>query len=811
MNDFIPSPDPSAAVPGPRPEFKRERVNALRRTLLANDFQPVAVLTGQKKSIELDWQRKIGLPPFDFRSASTGVLCKGLRAFDVDIDDPEKAAVVKEILERRFGAAPIRTRPGSPRFCALYRAAEDEPPLKHIIFLAAGKVEILGDGQQTMVDGEHPDGGAYIWDGPSPFTTPYKELPAISEEQVSACEDELLAALGAERAKGADEAQDEPQGKPWRGQSAFSGETTLDDIVAALDALPADYRRDMRVKIGMSAYAGSGGAPIVFESFRRWREGHGDKVPPFKLMAAWRSFSRARSISVATLFGEVGARIPGWRKPSTIAAAEARAKARAGEKKGGGGGPPEDPGTPEGTAPGPGEPEELPVDLSAYIAAQDALALAFSSRYGGRFRFDHTRGQWFRRVGTTYRPEETQVVRDLVRDLCREHWSLEEGAKRSDMRLKGQTYRDVETILRADRRHAISFRDWNADPWALATPAGIVDLRTGALRKASPDELFNRCTAVAPADTEDCPVWLEFLKTVTCGDDALAAFLQRAAGYSATGSMREECLFFNFGDGENGKGTFLGALKAIFGDYAKTAEMDMFMISNQTKHLAHLANLNGARFVSASETEVGRRWALSKVKELTGNEGTVSANFMRENPFEFVPEFKLWFLGNAKPAIPKVDRAIRRRLNLIPFLAQPKKDDTLKERLVAEYPAILCWIINGCLAWQKGGLKPPAIVVKATKDYLDEEDTLTRFLDDRCLRGPTFTTALSEITKDFRAWAEANGERTMSSKALAREILSRSEFAEAPRSRKGRQIAGLCLDPARERLVDAKTRSQQTE
>lgn len=266
--------------------------------------------------------------------------------------------------------------------------------------------------------------------------------------------------------------------------------------------------------------------------------------------------------------------------------------------------------------------------------------------------------------------------------------------------------------------------------------------------------------------------------------------------------MREECLFFLFGQGGNGKGTLIHALKAILGDYAKAAELDMFMVTPHEKHLAHLAHLQGARFVTASETEAGRRWALSKIKEYTGNEGAVTANFMRQNPFDFIPEFKFWFLGNAKPAIPKVDRAIRRRLNLVPFRAQPNRDETLKERLVAEYPGILRWAINGCQEWLEHGLDCPRAIADATKAYLDEEDILTRWIEDRCINGSTLQTPLAQLTYDFKLWADANSERTLSSKALARDLLACTEYADLGRTMKGRVIGGIALASDRECLVD---------
>ena len=135
----------------------------------------------------------------------------------------------------------------------------------------------------------------------------------------------------------------------------------------------------------------------------------------------------------------------------------------------------------------------------------------------------------------------------------------------------------------------------------------------------------------------------------TKGDVALQRFLQQMAGYVLTGDTTEEIFFFIHGPGGNGKGVFIGALGAIMGDYAKAASMQTFMTSKSDRHLTELARLVDARLVTASETEEGRQLAVARIKELTGNERPITANFMRQDHFEYVPGFKLVLVGNDKP------------------------------------------------------------------------------------------------------------------------------------------------------------------
>ena len=88
--------------------------------------------------------------------------------------------------------------------------------------------------------------------------------------------------------------------------------------------------------------------------------------------------------------------------------------------------------------------------------------------------------------------------------------------------------------------------------------------------------------------------------------------------------------------------------------------METFTASNTDRHPTELAALRGARLVTATETEEGRRWAESRIKQLTGGD-PIAARFMRQDLFEFVPQFKLVIAGNHKPQLRNVDEAMRRR------------------------------------------------------------------------------------------------------------------------------------------------------
>ena len=243
---------------------------------------------------------------------------------------------------------------------------------------------------------------------------------------------------------------------------------------------------------------------------------------------------------------------------------------------------------------------------------------------------------------------------------------------------------------------------------SLNTPEGIVDLRTGKMRPTRIDDYVTKITAVAPDG--DCPTWHGFMRRITNNDQELIDFLQRVLGYSLTGVTIEHALFFLYGTGANGKSVLLSTVAGILADYHTTAAIETFTVSKSERHPTDLAHLRGARLVTASETEEGHPWAEARIKYLTGGD-KIAARFMRQDFFEFIPSFKLIIAGNHKPGLRSVDEAIRRRLHLIPFsitIPSAERDPQLLERLKAEWPGILSWMIQGCRDWRSIGLQPPA-------------------------------------------------------------------------------------------------------
>jgi putative DNA primase/helicase len=275
-----------------------------------------------------------------------------------------------------------------------------------------------------------------------------------------------------------------------------------------------------------------------------------------------------------------------------------------------------------------------------------------------------------------------------------------------------------------------------------------------------------------------------------------AGHLQRLAGYALTGSTEEHAMFFAYGLGANGKSVFISTLSGILGQCHRTTGIETFTASNVDRHPTELADLRGARLVSAVETEEGRRWAESRIKTLTGGD-EVHARFMRQDFFTYTSQFKLLIAGNHKPSLRSVDEAIRRRLNLIPFsvVIPPNERDTqLTEKLRLEWSGILQWAIERCLEWQANGLQPPKAVTAATEAYLEAEDAIVNWIDECGQRDPNAWQSRTELYSNWMLWAEKNGEHAGSRRRFLQNIEAHGLIAaRSPGKDSTRGFLGLRL------------------
>jgi putative DNA primase/helicase len=414
--------------------------------------------------------------------------------------------------------------------------------------------------------------------------------------------------------------------------------------------------------------------------------------------------------------------------------------------------------------------------------SEDVLAQAFVATHGDALRFDHTRQKWLEWDGSKWSVDTRQRAFEYARRICRE-----EG--RSAKFHKASVAAGVERFAAADPLVACDHSHWDSDPMVLGTPGGTVDLKSGKLVPPDPEDMITRSTSIAPA-AGDPKLWLAFLEEATGRDASLTAYLQRAMGYCLTGLTHEHALFFVHGPGGNGKGVFLNTVRAIMGTYAEMAMMDTFIASRNDRHPTDLAQLAGARLVTASETQQGRSWDEPRIKQMTGGD-PITARFMRRDPFTYKPQFKLVIIGNHEPTLRNVDDAMRRRFNIIRFWNRPAQvDRLLEQKLEAEHPQILQWMIDGCVAWQSSGLQPPEAVQEATASYFEDQDLIGRWIEECCEADATNFATARQLYESYDRFARHAGERPLSEKALGMALRLRPGIHEH-RARGSRGYVGL--------------------
>lgn len=399
-------------------------------------------------------------------------------------------------------------------------------------------------------------------------------------------------------------------------------------------------------------------------------------------------------------------------------------------------------------------------------------------------------------VGEEWRRRAPPDITDLVTD-AKDRKQLESRKKHmahADKCESAAGYRAMLEMLRSRISIAVTPDAWDADPLVVNTPDATYDLRRVRRYPPRRADLVTRATAIG-ASTDDCPIWKAFLLQIMAGNADMVDFLQRAAGYCLTGDTSEQCMFVAYGTGGNGKGVFLNTLKAIIGTYAQGVQVETFVDRKKGGIPNDLAALAGARFVLCSEPDEGAPLAEGLIKTVTGQD-TVTARFLNREFFDFIPQFKLWMMTNHKPPIKGTDKGIWRRLRLVPFtvsIPKAEQDRELANKLKAEYPAILAWMIDGLKEWRRIGLSPPAAVIEASEQYRQEMDTFAEFLDDRCSVTSIGTAQNGDVYASYTEWAKDNGLRPRSHMWMTSELKKRG-FVQREGRKHGRIWEGFTLD-----------------
>jgi putative DNA primase/helicase len=313
----------------------------------------------------------------------------------------------------------------------------------------------------------------------------------------------------------------------------------------------------------------------------------------------------------------------------------------------------------------------------------------------------------------------------------------------------------------------------------LGVKNGVIDLRTGTFRPALPEDLMTQQCNVTYDPNASAPLWKQFILQVSNGDVDLATYKQLCWGYSLTGETSEQCFFFLYGWGCNGKSTETGAMQELMGSYAKTISSNVLMVKHNYGNQGptpEIARLVGARLVTANETEDGARLAEAQIKAMTGQD-MLTARVLQGNPFDFKPKFKLFISGNHKPVIRGEDDGIWRRIKVIPFDMQVKDSDIDKQlfqKLMAEKSGILNWAIQGCLLWQENGkLLEPQIVKTEVASYRSDQDIMGAWLEEKCVLTPEKQCSTRELFINYSEWVRASGSNPVTETRFSTRLIER--------------------------------------
>ena len=449
-------------------------------------------------------------------------------------------------------------------------------------------------------------------------------------------------------------------------------------------------------------------------------------------------------------------------------------------------------GDPETTDGGAAEGGNEYTGVPATRDSEAGIAQAFTRQHGDDWRYVAAWGKWLLWTGERWITEPTLRVLDLIRGICLETASSV-GTPSVKTRLSSaRTVSGADHLARMHRRHTATVEQWDAVLWEVNTRGGVVDLKTAGIRLARREDYITKMMTATPRG--DCPRWKAFLVEICGGDMDLVAYLQRALGYVLTGVTSEHVLFFLWGAGANGKSVFLTVITVILADYASPAPLDTFMETRTVQHPTDVAKLLGARLVACTETEQGRRWAESKIKHLTGGD-KVSARFMRQDFFDYVPQFKLWISGNHKPYIRNVDEAMKRRVHLVRSPSRSRMRGATRNSRPSFWRSATGssrWMLEGCLEWQRIGLAPPRAVLDATEAYFEEEDSIAQFIDGECVQQARAKTAIEELLGRWKRRSEARSELPGTCRWFVRQTVGRG-FAQARLPGGTKALEGLGL------------------
>jgi len=417
-------------------------------------------------------------------------------------------------------------------------------------------------------------------------------------------------------------------------------------------------------------------------------------------------------------------------------------------------------------------PKEKPTSDDPIHLTDTGDARRILTKYGDILRYNHSPSRtWYCWDGKVWGLDKKNKIYNFAGKIAREliHEAADCDSRESRellfkhaRRIEGLSgQKDIIGMLQTFQEIQIDRRDLDSNDHLLNVRNGTIDLKTGELLAHNKDDFITRILDINFLPGTQSRDWNQFLETVLPDPD-VRHYIHKAAGYSLTGNVSEEKMFFAYGPSATGKSTFLGAIHSVLGDYAITTDFTSFLSAKMKESgpRADIAGLAGYRFVSSVEVEDGQHMAEGLLCLLTGGD-RIRARHLYQDSFEFRPTFKIWLAANNRPDISSGESALWRRLKLIPFdvvIPEEKRDPAVKQILcnsAISGAAVLAWLVEGCILWQAERLQPEPPNVRAlTQEYKSESDPLRDFLENCCETNESFVIGKQELYDLYQEWCK---------------------------------------------------------
>lgn len=408
----------------------------------------------------------------------------------------------------------------------------------------------------------------------------------------------------------------------------------------------------------------------------------------------------------------------------------------------------------------------------------------FIDRYGHLYKHSYITNKFYIYDGQKWKVDDRGAIRKLIDEMIEniknEKVLHSEDVTEEEAREAFQKYYKKTRGTQSKKnimnelmhRKTVTPDEFDKDDMLLNVANGYVDLTSRELYKHDINRMFSQIANTDYSEKMQPAVWLDFLNDIFAGDKEVIRYIQKALGYSLTGSTREQIMFILFGKGRNGKSIFVETIAEILGDYSNNMQAKSLMVQKNDNVNTDIARLSKARFVTSSEPNEGFRFDEGLIKQITGGD-KVTARFLYAEEFEYTPKFKIWVSTNHKPIIRGTDDGIWRRLVLIPFdvqIPEEKVDKDLKYKLLREAPAILNWMAEGAYMWMREGLELPEKLKDAGQTYRTEMDVVEQFIQEKCKRVEDVRETGKALYEEYKKWADENNEYKMDKNKFGKKL-----------------------------------------